>query len=310
MSTATPLAMDRPAAPVRSAQTRAPRWRLRVSADSAARIELVVQNLVRLHGIEPARCQRYVDPATGWHHSRHELDAARATVTTLELRRSLVPIAARARAQAHVAAAHEPQRIAVLVSKADHCLRELFAQQSEGLVPVEIACVISNHEDLGPLALAHGVPFHHVPMPPAPDHSARTAAFDRVFELFGGHQAEVMVLARFMQILPAAFCTRAAGRILNVHHSLLPAFTGARPYHQAWRQGVKWIGATCHYVTAELDQGPIIAQEARRVDHTHSIDDLIRAGRNLECRVLEAGLRAHVEGRVIVCGQRTVVFDA
>lgn len=131
----------------------------------------------------------------------------------------------------------------------------------------------------------------------------------RVFDLFEHYRGDVMVLARFMQVLPPVFCARAAGRILNVHHSLLPAFSGARAYHQAWQQGVKWIGATCHYVTAELDRGPIIDQDARRIYHAQSVDDLVRAGRDLERRVLVAGLRAHVEDRVVVCGQRTVIFD-
>lgn len=310
MSTPLHLVEDRPATPFTSAGSRSPQWRLLVSAASAAHAALAVQTVVHVHGVELVGLQRYVDPATDWHYSRCELDDAGATLAAEDLRRTLAPLAARAPLHVQVAAANEHKRVVVLVSKADHCLRDLFRRQRDGELQVDIACVISNHEDLGPLVLARGAPFHHVPMPASdPCGTARAAAFQRVFELFDGHRGEVMVLARFMQVLPPAFCARAAGRILNVHHSLLPAFTGSRPYHQAWQQGVKWIGATCHYVTAELDRGPIIEQDARRVDHTHSIDELILAGRELECRVLGSGLRAHVEDRVMVCGQRTVIFN-
>lgn len=310
MSTALHLVADRSAAPLISAGSRASHWRLLVSADSAAHAALAAQAVVQAHGVELVQLQRYADPATGWHYSRCELADAGTTVSAEDLRRTLASLAVRAPLHVRVAAAHERKRVVVLVSKADHCLRDMFIRQRDGDLQVDIACVISNHEDLGPLALARGVPFHHVPLPASdPSGTARAAAFERVFELFDRHRGEVMVLARFMQVLPPACCARAAGRVLNVHHSLLPAFSGARPYHQAWQQGVKWIGATCHYVTAELDQGPIIEQDARRVDHTHSVDDLILAGRELECRVLGSGLRAHVEDRVIVCGQRTVIFN-
>ena len=310
MSTALQLVADRHAAPVTPTPLRAPRWRLLLSAASGAHGALAVQTVVQAHGVELVALQRYIDPATGLHHSRCELDDAGAAVSAADLRRTLAPLAARAPLHVQVAAAHERKRVVVLVSKADHCLRDLFIRQRDNELEIDIACVISNHEDLGTLARAHGAPFHHVPIPASdPSGTARAAAFERGFDLFDHHRGEVMVLARFMQILPPAFCARAAGRILNVHHSLLPAFSGARPYHQAWQQGVKWIGATCHYVTAELDQGPIIEQDARRVDHAYSVDDLILAGRELECRVLESGLRAHVEDRVIVCDQRTVIFN-
>ena len=310
MSTALHLVAVERGAPVVLAGTRAPRWRLLLSAASSANAALAVQTVVKAHSVELIELQRYSDPATGWHYSRCELDDAGATVTAVDLRRTMAQLVVRSPLHVHIAAAHERKRVVVLVSKADHCLRDLFLRQRDGDLEVDIACVVSNHEDLGPLALSHGVPFHHVPMPASDScGAARAAAFERMFELFDRHRGEVMVLARFMQILPPAFCARAAGRILNVHHSLLPAFGGARPYHQAWQHGVKWIGATCHYVTAELDQGPIIEQDARRVDHAHSVDDLILAGRELECRVLGSGLRAHVEDRVIVCGQRTVIFS-
>jgi formyltetrahydrofolate deformylase len=310
VNTALHLVADRHAAPVTAAASRAPRWRMLLSAASGSHAALAVQTVAQAHGVELVALQRYVDPATGRHYSRCELDDAAATVSAADLRRTLAPLAARVPLHVRIAAAHERKRVVVLVSKADHCLRDLFVRRRDGELEIDIACVISNHEDLATLAHANGAPFHHVPMPAGdPSGTARAAAFERMFELFDHHRGEVMVLARFMQILPPAFCAHAAGRILNVHHSLLPAFSGARPYHQAWQQGVKWIGATCHYVTAELDQGPIIEQDARRVDHAHSVEDLVLAGRELECRVLGSGLRAHVEDRVIVSGQRTVIFN-
>ena len=311
MSAALHLVAERHAEPLATTETAQPsRWRLLLSAASRAHAALAVQTVVQAHGVELAGLQRYTDPATGWHHCRSEIDDPTLQLSAEDLHRTLAPLTLQAPLRVQIGAAHERKRVVVLVSKADHCLRELLQRQHDGELAVDIACVISNHEDLGPLTLAHGVPFHHLPMPGtgAPG-DTRGAAFERIFDLFEQHRGDVMVLARFMQILPPAFCGRAAGRILNVHHSLLPAFSGARAYHQAWQQGVKWIGATCHYVTAELDQGPIIEQDARRIDHAHSVDDLVRAGRELERRVLGDGLRAHVEDRVVVCGQRTVVFE-
>lgn len=310
MSTALHLVADRPAKLLTPDGSRARRWRLLLSASCAAHAALAVRTVVQSHSVELVDLQSHIDPATGWHYCRCELDDAGAAVAAHDLRRTLLPMAVRAPLHVHVAAAHERKRVVVLVSKADHCLRDLFLRQRDGDLEVDIACVISNHEDLGPLALSRGVPFHHVPMPASdPSGTARAAAFERVFELFDRYRGDVMVLARFMQVLPPDFCAGTAGRILNVHHSLLPSFSGARPYHQAWQHGVKWIGSTCHYVTAELDQGPIIEQDALRVDHAHSVDDLILAGRELECRVLGSGLRAHVEDRIIVWGRRTVIFN-
>ncbi len=310
MSAVLQLVSDRHTAPVVAAASRPPRWHLLLSAASRAHVALAVQTVVQAHDLELAGLQCYTDPASGWHHCRSAVDDPRSCLSADDLRRTLAPLSALAPLRAQVTGADERKRIVVLVSKADHCLRELLQGQHDGELAVDIACVISNHDDLGPLVSAHGVPFHHVPMAgSAACGDARCAAFDRILELFEHHRGDVMVLARFMQILPPALCARAAGRILNVHHSLLPAFGGARAYHQAWQQGVKWIGATCHYVTPELDQGPIIEQDARRIDHAHSVDDLVRAGRDLERRVLATGLRAHVEDRVVVCGQRTVVFE-
>ncbi|MDZ4202940.1 MAG: formyltetrahydrofolate deformylase [Gallionella sp.] len=199
------------------------------------------------------------------------------------------------------------KRLVVLVSKQDHCLNDLLHRWRSGELLVDIPCVISNHEDLRSFVEWHGIPFIHVDMP-SNDPTAKTAAFERIAALFEEHRGDSMVLARFMQILPPMLCQRFPGRIINIHHSFLPSFVGAKPYHQAYLRGVKLIGATCHYVTDELDAGPIIEQDTMRIDHGDTVDDLVRYGRDIERTVLARGLRYHVEDRVLVCSNKTIVF--
>ncbi|MFA7399034.1 MAG: formyltetrahydrofolate deformylase [Sideroxydans sp.] len=194
------------------------------------------------------------------------------------------------------------KRLVVLVSKQDHCLNDLLHRWRSGELEVDIPCVISNHEDLRSFVEWHGIPFIYVDM------QDKTAAFDKIVALFEQYRGDSMVLARFMQIIPPALCQRFPGRIINIHHSFLPSFVGAKPYHQAYQRGVKLIGATCHYVTDELDAGPIIEQDTVRIDHGDTPDDLVRYGRDIEKTVLSRGLRYHVEDRVLVCGNKTIVF--
>lgn len=194
------------------------------------------------------------------------------------------------------------KRLVVLVSKQDHCLNDLLHRWRSGELEVDIPCVISNHEDLRSFVEWHGIPFIFVDM------KDKAAAFDNIAALFEQHRGDSMVLARFMQIIPPALCQRFPGRIINIHHSFLPSFVGAKPYHQAYQRGVKLIGATCHYVTDELDAGPIIEQDIVRIDHGDTPDDLVRYGRDIEKTVLSRGLRYHVEDRVLVCGNKTIVF--
>ncbi|HVX22817.1 MAG TPA: formyltetrahydrofolate deformylase [Acidimicrobiales bacterium] len=196
------------------------------------------------------------------------------------------------------------KRVVILASKEPHCLADLLYRWRSGDLDCDIPCVVANHDTLRSEVEGHGVPFHHVPVDPA-DKSAAFAEIGRLFEGVGG---DVMVLARYMQILPPDLCARYPGRIINIHHSFLPSFAGARPYHQAFERGVKLIGATCHYVTADLDAGQIIEQDTRRIDHGDSVDELVRIGRDVERTVLARGLRWHLEDRVLVNGNRTVVF--
>ena len=195
-------------------------------------------------------------------------------------------------------------RVVIFVSQQEHCLYDLLGRWHSGELAIDIPCVISNHERFRGLVEWHGIPFHHVPVCA----DAREAAFAEMHRLCETVGADVIVLARYMQILPPQLCAAWAGRILNIHHSFLPSFVGARPYHQAWSRGVKLIGATCHYVTAALDQGPIIEQDVVRIDHSDAADDLVRYGKDVEKSVLARGLRYHLEDRVQVHGNKTIVF--
>jgi formyltetrahydrofolate deformylase len=251
------------------------------------------------------------DQETGWFFTRQVVRAASLPFDVAELRERFGAIAAELGAGAAswtVTDTGVPKRAVLLVSREAHCLHDLLGRVSTGELPVRLAAVIGNHAGLGEVVRAHGVPFHHVPFPAGTDRAGKEEAFDRVADLVDGAAADAVVLARFMQVLPPRLCERWAGRVLNIHHSFLPSFAGARPYHQAHARGVKLIGATCHYVTAELDAGPIIEQDVVRVDHGDTAADMVRRGRDVERLVLARGLRWHLEDRVLPHGGKTVVF--
>jgi formyltetrahydrofolate deformylase len=194
-------------------------------------------------------------------------------------------------------------QVVVLVSKQDHCLSDLLHRYRGG--EMDIPCVISNHETLRDYVEWHGGPFHHLPG----TRETKAEAFAEIERLYNEAGGDVMVLARFMQILPADMCDRLFGQVINIHHSFLPSFVGAKPYHQAFERGVKLIGATCHYATAELDAGPIIEQDVVRVSHAHLASDMVHLGRDVERIVLARGLRYHLEDRVLIHGNKTVVLQ-
>jgi formyltetrahydrofolate deformylase len=204
--------------------------------------------------------------------------------------------------QLHAAA--ERCRTLLLVSRFGHCLNDLLYRWRTGALHVEIAGIVSNHPDFAGLAHAYGVTFHHLPVTPA----NRSEQESVLLNLIGQHDIELVVLARYMQVLSDDFCGRLNGRAINIHHSFLPSFKGARPYQQAHERGVKLIGATAHYVTADLDEGPIIEQEVARVDHSYSPDRLAAVGRDVEALALARAVQAHAEHRVLLNGSRTVVF--
>jgi formyltetrahydrofolate deformylase len=248
------------------------------------------------------------DVDSGWFFTRQVVRADSLPYEVDELRRRFADVAAELGGQASwtVTDTGEAKRAVLLVSKEMHCLHDLLGRVAADELPVRLEAVIGNHDALEPVVRAHGVPFHHVPFPADPD--GKAAAFGELAKRVDEHEPDAVVLARFMQILPASLCRRWAGRALNIHHSFLPSFVGARPYHQAHARGVKLIGATCHYVTADLDAGPIVEQDVIRVDHGDTVADMVRRGRDIERLVLARGLRWHLEDRVLVHGNKTVVF--
>jgi len=197
------------------------------------------------------------------------------------------------------------QRVLVLVSKYDHCLVDLLYRWRAGELAIDIPLVVSNHPDLGDLVTGHGIAFEHVPATPA----TKAEADARFLDLVQEQRIDLVVLARYMQVLSEGVCRALAGRAINIHHSFLPGFKGAKPYHQAWQRGVKLIGATAHYVTSDLDEGPIIDQDVARVSHALTPEQMLIIGRDLERLVLSRAVKAHAEGRVFLLGRRTVVFS-
>jgi formyltetrahydrofolate deformylase len=261
------------------------------------------------HGGWIVEAAYHTDPDTGWFFTRQEVRADSLPFSVDELRTRFAEVANALGAQStwQVTDTGARKRVVILVSREGHCLYDLLGRVSTGELDVEVSAVIGNHPTLGDITRAHGVPFHHVPFP-ANDPEGKQAAFAQLRQLADKHDPHAVVLARFMQILPPELCAHWAGRTINIHHSFLPSFIGARPYHQAHRRGVKLVGATCHYVTADLDAGPIIEQDVIRVDHTDAINDMVRKGRDIEKVVLARGLRWHLEDRVLVHGNQTVIF--
>ena len=221
-----------------------------------------------------------------------------------EFRQRLAPIAKELQMDWKLSDSAVKKRVVVLVSQQEHCLYDLLARWQSKELDIEIPCVISNHETFRGFVEWHGIPFHHV----AVSADNKLAAHTEVRRLFEAARGDAMVLARYMQIISPDLCAAYPGQIINIHHSFLPSFVGAKPYHQAYQRGVKLIGATCHYVTAELDQGPIIEQDVIRIDHSDSVADMVRYGKDIEKAVLARGLRYHIEDRVLTHGNKTVVF--
>lgn len=199
---------------------------------------------------------------------------------------------------------HAPRRALIAVSQYDHCLAELLYRKSQGDLNIDIPVIVSNHPDVAPLCEAAGIAFEYIPV----SATTKVAAEQQWRDLMALHHIDVVVLARYMQVLSSEFCDDFAGRIVNIHHSFLPGFKGARPYHQAHARGVKLIGATAHFVTADLDEGPIIDQDVVRVSHARSVDDFVSLGRDVERTVLARAVGLLAEDRVALVGQRTVIF--
>ena len=199
-------------------------------------------------------------------------------------------------------------RLMLMVSQHGHCLNDLLYRWKSGQLPVDIPAIVSNHDTYRDLVEGYGIPFHHLPLPPGSSAEAKQSQERRVLAIAEAERIDLVVLARYMQILSPALCEAWRGRAINIHHSFLPSFKGAKPYYQAHDRGVKLIGATAHYVTADLDEGPIIEQDVARVDHTDTVEDLTARGRDTESQVLARAVKWHSEHRVLINGHKTVIF--
>jgi formyltetrahydrofolate deformylase len=278
---------------------------LLISCPDQPGLVAAVSDFVFRRGGNIVHADQHTDPEEGVFLQRVEWLPADPATSQEAIEADFAPIAARFGMEWAVHLEGGRPRVALLVSRLGHCMYDLLARWRMGELPADIPLVVSNHEELRADAERFGVAFHHLPV--TPDTKAEQEA--RMVELLADHEVDIIVLARYMQILTPAFVDRYPHRIINIHHSFLPAFVGARPYHRAHERGVKVIGATAHFVTSDLDEGPIIEQDVVRVSHRDSVGDLVRKGRDLEMVVLARAVRLHLEHRVLVYGNKTVVFD-
>jgi formyltetrahydrofolate deformylase len=278
---------------------------LLVSCPDRPGIVAAVASFVASHGGNVIDLQQHTDHTDAAFFQRVEFELDHFDLDRPEIATSFAPVAEQYDMRWSLRFSDERSRVAVLASREPHCLQDILTRWRTGELPVDMAVVVSNHPDHAALAEWFGVPYHHVPIVDD-DRAAQEGAVRAVLE---DHGIDLVVLARYMQVLSPDFCAVWPERIINIHHSFLPAFQGARPYHQAHDRGVKLVGVTAHYATAELDDGPIIDQDVIRVSHRDDVDDLRRKGRDLEVTVLARAVRAHVSHRVLVYGHRTVVFD-
>jgi formyltetrahydrofolate deformylase len=255
------------------------------------------------HGANILDSDQHTDPVAAMFFQRIRFDLSSLTTDKVSLEAAIKEVAERFAMECRITYGSRVRKVAILASKQEHCLYDLLIRYRANELPCEIAMVVSNHAELAPVARHFDVPFHHIPVTPE---TKATAESDLIALLEG---IELVVLARYMQILSPSFVEAFPSRIINIHHSFLPAFVGANPYRQAFVRGVKMIGATSHYVTSELDEGPIIEQAAIRVTHRDSVEDLVRKGKDLEKRVLAAAVRWHLEDRILVYAGKTVVFE-
>jgi formyltetrahydrofolate deformylase len=284
--------------------TTARRYTLTLSCPDRVGVVAAVSGLIAQHQGWIVEANHHADGQAKRFFMRQEILADSLPFDLATLKQKFAPIAAEFGMDWRISDSAEKKRVVILVSKQEHCLYDLLARWQSRELDIDIPCVISNHETLRGFVEWHGIPFHHVPVTA----ENKAAAYAEVQGLFEDARGDTLVLARYMQILSPELCCTYPQRIINIHHSFLPSFVGARPYHQAFERGVKLIGATCHYVTEDLDQGPIIEQDVIRIDHSDSPEDMVRYGKDIEKTVLARGLRYHLEDRVLAHGNKTVVF--
>jgi formyltetrahydrofolate deformylase len=284
---------------------------LTVSCDDRPGLVFAVSSYVVQHRGNILSSQQFDDRRTGLFFMRVVMEIGGTggsggdnAADLAELRAAFEPVAASFGMTWELVDLATPTRTLLMVSRFGHCLNDLLFRHSSGLLPIDIPAVVSNHLDLEPMTKQYGIPFHHIPVSPDTKADAETTLMSLVDSL----DIELVVLARYMQVLSPALSQRLSGRVINIHHSFLPSFKGAKPYHQAHSRGVKLVGATAHYVTDDLDEGPIIEQDVTRVDHQLAPEELVEAGRDVESQVLARAVRWHAERRVLLNGHSTVVF--
>ena len=275
---------------------------LTLSCPDRPGIVAAVAGLLAARGGNIVESQQFGDQATGRFFMRVQFTVPDANADPL--RGGLTELAPELDLEWGLWDTAVPPRVLILVSKSGHCLNDLLHRQRSGQLGIDIAAVASNHPDLRPLTQTYGIDYHHLPVTP----ETRAWQEGEILTLVEHYRIDFVVLARYMQVLSDDWCAKLAGRVINIHHSFLPGFKGARPYHQAHARGVKLIGATAHYVTGDLDEGPIIEQEVARVDHTQGPADLMAVGRDAECLALSRAVRWHAAHRVLLNGAKTVVF--
>ena len=277
---------------------------LKLSCPDQPGIVAKISNYVASYSGNLVEFDQFTDKQSDRFFARLEIETGGLTVEVDDFIEGFGTLGRSLAARFHFRRLPYKMRTAVLVTRTDHCLREILWRAELGEMPVEITSVIGNRDDCRSVAEQAGLPFHLIEM----QGDRKAAGFETIRDILDEERVELVVLARFMQILPEEFCDRYDGRILNIHHSFLPAFIGANPYRQAYERGVKLIGATCHYVTSELDAGPIVEQQVERVQHFHTPQDLVRLGRDCERSALARGIRYHVNDRTIIDGHRAIVF--
>ncbi|WP_305822664.1 formyltetrahydrofolate deformylase [Massilia brevitalea] len=285
-----------------------PEYILTLSCNDQRGIVLRVAGFLAEHGCNIIDSAQFGDPESHLFFMRMHFAAEDPAVGEADLRGAFAALCEQAGMRGQLYDAHAKPRVLIMVSKIGHCLNDLLFRYKSGLLPVEISAIVSNHMDFYQLAASYNIPFHHLPLATGASEDAKLAQEARVIELLDMHRIDLVVLARYMQILSPGLCEALRGRAINIHHSFLPSFKGARPYAQAHRRGVKLIGATAHFVTGDLDEGPIIEQDVERVDHAMTVEELTAIGRDVECVVLARAVKWFVEHRVLQNGDRTVVF--
>ena len=267
-----------------------------------------VSGFLAEHGCNIIDSAQFGDAQSQLFFMRVHFAAEDPVISDTQLRANFEIVAKELKMDAQLNDAHKKPRVMIMVSKIGHCLNDLLFRYKSGLLPVEIPAIVSNHTDFYQLSASYNIPFHHLPLATGASPDAKRAQEERILEIVKNNDIDLVVLARYMQILSPELCNALKGKAINIHHSFLPSFKGAKPYYQAHDRGVKLIGATAHFVTSDLDEGPIIEQDVERVDHSMEPDTLTAIGRDVECVVLARAVKWFVEHRILLNGHKTVVF--